>query len=93
MSSSRRVSLSLPCDLLDQLDFVCGRMGLSRSALVSALVSQATPTMVEMLKSVPPNPDDATSAERRRFRGIAAKSIATEIEALLTGEVQHDIFK
>ena len=92
MSASRRISLSLPDDLIGQLDFVSDRMGLSRSALVSALLSQGLPTMVDMLKAVPANPDDATPSERRRFRGIAAKSIANEIEDLLTGESQNDFF-
>lgn len=94
MSASRRISLSLPVELTRQLDFVSGRMGLSRSALVSALLSQGLPTMVDLLQSVPANPKDATPSERRRFRGIAAKSIANEIEGLflLAGESQDDLF-
>lgn len=93
MATSRRTSLSLPSELIAQMDFVSSRMGLSRSALVSGLLSSALPTMVEMLQAVPPGITDATVSERRRFRGIAAKSIANEIEGLLTGELQNDLFE
>jgi hypothetical protein len=92
MSSTKRCSVSLPTDLVDQLDFVSGRLKVSRSACLSALLSEALPDIVQLVSVLPDDPSMATEADARRFRGVTADILSKQIGDLIRGG-QDDLFK
>lgn len=61
-----KVAMSLPPALVDDLDYLTGRLGVSRSALVSELLSDAAAEMRRVMSVIPPNP---TPADVLRMRG------------------------
>jgi hypothetical protein len=87
MANMRKVSLALDPTVVEDLDYVGGRLGVSRSAMVNQLLLEAVPVMRKLLQQVPlsPTPTDAV-----RFRGESAK-IVEERLAELQG-IAHDLF-
>lgn len=75
----RKISITVPPALLDDLDYVAGRLGVSRSALIAELLPQSLGIMRAMLAQVPlnPTPDDVL-----RFRGESAELVRQKIESL-----------
>lgn len=61
-----KVAMSLPQSLVDDLNYIVSRIGVSRSALVSELMSEPVAHMRQILSVVPPNP---TPADLLRMRG------------------------
>jgi hypothetical protein len=93
MSDFKRCSLSLPADVVFQLDFCADKMKLSRSAFLSALLSDALPSLVRVLGTLPPDASQATSHDARRFRGAAADVITDQLSSLMRTGGQGDIFE
>lgn len=87
-----RVTVSMPDDLLSDLDYVAGRFGISRSGVVTGLLGQVLPSVREIAALLPPEVSEATEADVKRFRGASAEIISRQIAKLLAGEVQHDLF-
>lgn len=86
MSSVRRLSLSVPCHLAEDLEYVRLRVGVSKSALVSVMLAEGLADIRELLESLPdrPSPDDIV-----RFRGASAEKAQARIDdlrALVPGE-------
>lgn len=92
MSSTKRCSVSLPSDVVDQLDFVSTRMRVSRSALLSALLSEAMPGLVQIISTLPADPTTATEADARRFRGATADVLSKQIGDIIRAGGQDDLF-
>lgn len=61
-----KVAMSLPRQLVDDLDYLASRLGVSRSALVSELLSESVTEMRRIISVIPPNP---TPADLLRMRG------------------------
>jgi len=61
-----KVAMSLPRGLVDDLDYLVTRLGVSRSALASELLSDSVAEMRRILSVIPPNP---TPADLLRMRG------------------------
>ena len=61
-----KVAMSLPRSLVDDLDYLVARLGVSRSALASELLSEAVAEMRRVVSLIPPNP---TPADLLRMRG------------------------
>lgn len=61
-----KVAMSLPRSLVDDLDYLVARLGVSRSALASELLSDSVSEMRRILSVIPPNP---TPADLLRMRG------------------------
>jgi len=76
MSSIKRISLSIPIDLANDLDYVHRRVGVSKSALVSELLAGGLRDVRELLESLPeqPTPDDLV-----RLRGASADLVASRV--------------
>lgn len=73
-----RVNLSLPADLATGISRLAKRMGITQSALVTVLLSEAVPDLETLIQSIPENPSpDAI----KRFRG---QSIDYVFEAVKT---------
>lgn len=74
-----KISITIPPELLADLDYVSGRLGVSRSALVAEVLPDALGVMRKLLEQVPlnPTPDDVL-----RFRGESAEIIKQKIESI-----------
>lgn len=74
-----KISITVPPELLADIDYVSGRLGVSRSALVSQLMAEPLQLMRGMLEQVPlnPTPDDVL-----RFRGESAELVRQKIDSL-----------
>jgi hypothetical protein len=87
-----RVTISLPDDLLSDLDFVASRFKITRSGVVSGLLSEVVPSVRAIVGLMPPPGSDVTEADVKRFRGASADLISKQLAQLLLGEVQNDLF-
>lgn len=77
--ANKVVSLSLPPEVVSDLNYIHRRMGISKSALVSSLLKGGLPSLRQLLESLPPEPDDK---DLKRFRGQSAAAILSEIQKL-----------
>lgn len=68
--------MSLPPSLVDDLDYLVSRLGVSRSALVSELLGEAAAEMRRVVSLIPPNP---TPADLLRMRGESESLIRERI--------------
>lgn len=74
-----KISITIPPELLADLDYVSGRLGVSRSALIAEVLPEALGFMRGMLEQVPlnPTPDDVL-----RFRGESAELVRQKIDSI-----------
>lgn len=77
--ANKVVSLSLPPEVVSDLNYIHRRMGISKSALVTSLLQGGLPSLRQLLESLPPEPDDK---DMRRLRGDSAQMILAEINKL-----------
>lgn len=77
--ATSKISVSLPTALVEDLDFLATRTGVSRSALISGLLSEAASEVRKILELIPPNP---TPSEMLRMRGQSEEAIRTRLESL-----------
>lgn len=87
-----RITVSLPDDLVADLDFIASRFGASRSGVLSGFLREMVPAAREVAELMPPPGTEATEADVKRFRGASARVISDQITKLLIGEVQDDLF-
>lgn len=87
MAKMRKVSLALAPAVVDDLDYVSGRLGVSRSALASDLLGKVAADMRKLLEQVPLSP---TPVDVVRFRGESAKLVEVRINELRG--IAHDLF-
>lgn len=74
-----KISVSLPSGIVDDLDYLASRLGVSRSALIGQLMSESVPEVRRLLELVPPNP---TPAELLRMRGQSEDAIRQRLQSL-----------
>jgi predicted transcriptional regulator len=73
---TQRVTLSLPSDVVSNLDFLASSMGVSRSALASALMSDILPPLIPLVQIAS---QGSSEGDSRRYRG----EFVTELNAML----------
>lgn len=83
MSATRRTSFTVPIDLYDQLDYCSRKMRLSKSAFLSALLSESLPGLFEIFSTLPDDLSEATDADARRFRGVTADVVSKQVGDIL----------
>lgn len=67
MPTLKRVSISMPIELADDLDYISGRLGVSRSGFVSQmLLAGDIHKLRALLSHIPEQPSDG---DLKRFRG------------------------
>ena len=93
MSGSKRCSVSLPTTLVDDLDYVSGRLKMSRSALLSAILSEGLPHLAHIVSTLPDDPSTVTAADARRFRGAAVDLLTEQVASILRTGGQDDLFR
>lgn len=91
MSSTQRITLSLPAEVVANLDFISKTAGMSRSAFVSALLAGTLPSIVPLVQIAASSKDGDT----RRYRGAAVAFIDDAVSRLVAGSeaLQDDLFK
>ena len=77
--ATSKISVSLPAELVSDLDYLASRTGVSRSALISGLLLEAASEVRKILELIPPNP---TPAEMLRMRGQSEEAIRARLESL-----------
>ncbi|MNF78957.1 hypothetical protein D3C84_611580 [compost metagenome] len=83
----RKITITMAPDLVDSIDYVSGRLGISRSAFISQLMGESVALLRPLLEAVPLDP---TPADAVRFRGESADVVRAKI-AMLKG-LTHDLF-
>lgn len=66
MTKMRKISISIPASLVDDLDYLSARTGTSRSAIISEFLAEGATHTRRMLELIPSNP---TPADIVRMRG------------------------
>jgi hypothetical protein len=80
MSSLKRVSLSIPAGLASNLDYISGRLGISRSAFVAQILLESRlDELASLLGSIPEQPSET---DKRRFRGDSKAYVREQLERL-----------
>jgi len=80
MASLKRVSLSIPGELADNLDYISRRLGVSRSAFVTQLLLEGQlDHLASLLASIPEQPSEA---DVKRFRGDSRAYVREQLERL-----------
>ena len=79
MSKTRKISVSLSGSLVDDLDYISARMGVSRSAIISEFMADALSETRRVFELVPPNP---TTADVVRMRGESEEVIRQRLASL-----------
>nr|CRY95731.1 hypothetical protein [uncultured prokaryote] len=79
MSKTRKISVSLSGSLVDDLDYISARMGVSRSAIISEFMADALSEARRVFELVPPNP---TPADVVRMRGESEEVIRQRLASL-----------
>ena len=77
--ATSKISVSLPAELVSDLDYLASRTGVSRSALIGGLLREAASEVRKILELIPPNP---TPAEMLRMRGQSEEAIRARLESL-----------
>lgn len=88
MSGITRVSVSLPSDLVSDLDYIAGRLGVSRSGLLAQmLVSADLGRLRSLLSAIP---DEPSGTDAKRFRGESRSYIADQLRRVI--DLQGGLF-
>nr|WP_019363845.1 CopG family transcriptional regulator [Pseudomonas luteola] len=79
MAKTRKISVSLSDQVVDDLDYISHRMGVSRSAIISEFMAEALSETRRVFELVPPNP---TAADIVRMRGESEEVIRQRLSSL-----------
>lgn len=93
--TTTRVSLTIPIDVLAEIDYCSKRLGITRSAFISELMRQSLSPILPLLQSLPDAPDEGAA---KRFRGDSVaviQSMLGDVFPDIEGGVdeQRDLFK
>lgn len=77
----------MPPQMYDDLDYIASRLGVSRSALVTQLLTDIVPDIKSMLEAIPAN---MTETDLVRFRGKSESIVLERMENLR--RMKHDLF-
>lgn len=94
MAKLARTSFTLPPEMVRDLAYISGRIGVSRSALLADLSAEPISDLRKLLESIPPSP---TPADVLRLRGDSEALIISRLANLrqvwggdLAGDPQSD---
>lgn len=80
MTTLKRVSISMPIGLADDLDYISRRLGISRSGLVSQLLLAGN---LDHLRALLANiPEQPSEGDLKRFRGDSKAYIEDQLQKL-----------
>lgn len=79
MGKLARTSFTLPPAMLRDLDYVSGRLGVSRSAFLSSIAAPALSDIRALLEGMPGLPE---SSDALRFRGESIALVRMRLDSL-----------
>jgi len=79
MGKLARTSFTLPPDMLRDLDYVSGRLGVSRSAFLASIAAPALSDVRALLEEMPGLPE---SPDALRFRGESIALVRMRLKSL-----------
>jgi len=82
----RKLSVSVPSMVVEDMDYITGRMKISRSALISNLINSPVHDMRVLLESIPDNPSPEDIIRSRGASADLVKKRLTEINQLVDGD-------
>jgi len=75
-----RTSMSLPDGVLSDLKYLSGRMGMSKSALMTEILGDALSDLRVLFETLPDEPSKVTEKNLIRFRGASAQLVKDRIQ-------------
>lgn len=88
MTSTRKLSVSLSADLVDDLDVLSTRMGVSRSAIISGVLAEPLHAARVLLDTIP---GDHAPGDTVRMRGDSIEIVQARLASLL--RASHDLLQ
>ena len=79
MAKLSRTSFTLPPEILQDLDYISGFLGVSRSAFLASIAGPALSDVRHLLEDLPPLPE---SQDSLRFRGDSIALIRMRLQSL-----------
>lgn len=89
MNTTRKLSVSLPSELVDDLDYLSARLGVSRSAIIGGMLHESIRSSRRLLEMVQVDPDQEDSS--LRMRGDSIEIVHSRL-ASLQG-MANDLFR
>jgi hypothetical protein len=83
----KKISITISPELVSDLDLISRRLGVSRSALISEILSEPVRAVAELFGSIPENP---TPVDVLRFRGDSQGLVRERVEQL--NALANDLF-
>lgn len=83
----KKITVSIPDYVVDDLDYVSNRISTTRSALLSNMLAEPAATLRSLLEDLPENPTDA---DILRSRGASARLIDARIQKIK--DTESDLF-
>lgn len=82
MANMKRVSFTLPPAVVDNLNFISRRLGVSKSSVVGDLLGKGLSPLAELLRVLPADSTSAPDDVIRRLRGASGEQIRGQLEHL-----------
>lgn len=79
MNKTSKISVSLPADVVADLDYMSHRLGVSRSAIIAEMLGESLADAVRLVKLIPPNP---TPADVLRMRGDSEELVRQRLASI-----------
>ena len=80
--SKLKVALSLSPGVVTDLDYISGRLGISRSALVDNILTESLPVMRKLFEQVPYSPTPVDVVRARGESAVIVQDRINELQAL-----------
>lgn len=74
-----RMTFTLPPQLREDISYLAGRLGVTRSALVGQLMGESMADLRRLVEQIPDNPSDV---DIRRFRGSSEELVSQRVGSL-----------
>lgn len=84
--STSRTTISLPIDILLDVDYISRRLGITKSAVISTVLLDPITSMASELRSVPENPNQY---DKLRSRGKSKELVEARLRGLM--EIGNDL--
>lgn len=73
MATCKKITVSLPADLVETVDLIASHLGMTRSAFIALTLSEPVEALGELIRQVQPLSGAPDQAELLRFRGKSAE--------------------
>ncbi|WP_447530566.1 hypothetical protein [Vreelandella sp. TE19] len=82
MANMKRVSFTLPPEVVQHLNFISHRLGVSKSSVVGDMLGKGLSPLVELLRAMPDQNTAPSDDVIRRVRGASSEQIRDQLNHL-----------